>query len=88
MMLIQPKLNAISIYQNASKMLFFNENHKFIIFVEIYTLVEYSTRSQNFFLKSKHTFEHFHFLNRVHLSKIDKNIDASYPPKTLKKGGV
>ena len=84
--LIQPKLNAISIYQNASKMLIFNENHKFKIFVETSTPVEYSTWSQNFFLNSKHTFENFHFLNRVHLNKIDKNIDASDPPKKPKKG--
>ena len=85
MMLSQPKLNAISIYQNALKMLFFNENHKLKILVEFSTLVEYSTRSQK---KSKYTFDQFHFLIRVRLNKIDENIDASDPPsKTFKMEG-
>ena len=87
-MFVQPKLNEISIYQHASKMLFFKENHKFKIFVETSTLVEYSIQPQNFFLKSKHPIEHFYFLNHVHLSKIEKNIDVSDPPpKPTKRGG-
>ena len=86
-MFIQPKLNEISIYQHASKMLFFKENHKFKIFVEVSTLVEYSIQSQNFFLKSKYPIEHFYFLNHVHLSKIEKISTPHLPPKTPKKGG-
>ena len=70
-------------------MLFFDENHEFVIFIEISTLVEYSTRSQNFFLKAKHTFEHFYFLNHADLSEIEKNVDVSDPPKkTAKRGGL
>ena len=43
-----------------------------------------------FFLKSKHTFEHFYFLNHVHLSKIEKNIDVSdlFPQNCQKGGGL
>ena len=88
MMLITPKWNEISNNQKCLKMLFFDENHKFANFIEVSRHVEYSTRSQNFFLNSKHTFEHFYFLNHADLSKIEKNIDVSDPPQTAKKGGV
>ena len=75
----QTKLYNVLTFQKTTKMWIFNENRKLRFFVEISTLVEYSICSQNFFPNPKLTFEDFYFLNHVNSTKIEKNIDLSYP---------
>ena len=67
------------LFKTFQKCRFLSKNPKLKIFIEISMLVEYSIHPQNFFLSSKYTFEHFYFLNHVNSTKIEKNIDPSYP---------
>ena len=86
---LQPKLNNILTSENLSKMWILSENRRLKIFVEIYTLVEYSRHCQNFFLGPKLTFKHFYFLNHVNSTKIEKiSTLHTPPPKTHILGGV